>query len=58
MVLGKTKEELDWADELTDSQIQQIKLGELQIQAGQYISSDELHNETKAFFERKRKEQK
>jgi hypothetical protein len=58
VVVGKTKEEYDWADDLTESQLQQIKLGELQIQAGQYVTSQQMREETKAFFEQKRKEQK
>jgi hypothetical protein len=51
MLLGKASDDSDWANDLTENQLQQIKLGELQIEAGQYVTSQQLRQETKAFFE-------
>ncbi len=58
IVLGKSQKNSDWANELNESQIEMIKLGEEQIECGQYVSSEELHEETKAFLDKKRKEKK
>jgi len=58
MVQGKTNAYSDWANELSESQIQMIKSGEENIKYGLYVSSEELHMETKAFLDKKRKEKK
>jgi hypothetical protein len=58
MVLVKSNEYSDWANELNESQIEMIKLGEEQIRSGQFVRSEDLHQESKAFFEKKRKEHK
>lgn len=54
--MAKSKEYSDWANELNESQIEMIKLGEEQIECGQYVSSEELHQETKALLDKKRRE--
>jgi hypothetical protein len=41
---------------LTDHQKQQLELGKLQLQTGQYATYDEVKNDVKALFERKLKE--
>jgi predicted transcriptional regulator len=45
----------DWANELTEFQRQQIELGKLQIQNGNFTSHEEVEAEIDAMLEQKRK---
>lgn len=53
---GLAQSDYDWADDLTEEQLAQIQQGTEDIEQGKYVTSEQLHEETKAFFERKRKE--
>jgi hypothetical protein len=50
-----TNEKEDWAKQLTTDQIQQIELGKLQIQNGEYASDEEVEAEIDRMLEGKRK---
>jgi hypothetical protein len=56
IVIGRSVDYSDWANELNESQIQLIKLGEKQLENGLYATSAEVHKESKAFLEKKRRE--
>ena len=58
LIMGEVDPEYDWADDLTDEQIEMLKESSEQIKAGKYITSEQLREETKAFLEQKRKENK
>jgi hypothetical protein len=56
IVIGRSVDYSDWANELNESQIQLIKLGEKQLENRLYATSAEVHKESKAFLEKKRRE--
>jgi len=57
MIVGKTKEsDYDWAEELSDEQLELIKLGEEQLKNGEFLSGEEVHLGAKELLERKRKQ--
>lgn len=55
---GLVQSDYDWADELTEEQLQLIEIGKQQIRNGEYVSSEEVHAGAKALIERKMKENK
>lgn len=55
---GLAQSDYDWADELTEEQLQLIEIGKQQIQNEQYLSSEEVHAGVKALIERAVKENK
>jgi hypothetical protein len=59
LLVGKAIEtDYDWADELSEEQLIQIKLGQEQVANGQFVSSEELHLGVAELLKRKRAEKK
>lgn len=48
-------EKEDWGKQLSDTQIQQIELGKLQIKNGEYTADEEVEAEIDAMLKQKRK---
>lgn len=55
-IIGQVDSDYDWADELTEDQIQSILIGKEQIRNGEHVSSEEVHLGFKKMIEQKDKE--